>query len=239
MLTVGKLREQLQSVPDDVVVALVTPSTSGDLQVIRSVDVEFSGGPVLKLRPVTGPPMSGTSDAPKFAEAKTRQPHATDFCVDLFGFAVARAGCFELKARLLADKTSTLQKTCLSADLLPLCRAIANEYSAALSAEERHLLEALPGLRNKLLHVELSRAQGRVKPFIESLKDAGVTKVDLRTGDTVSVASSSTMQGRLFGWLLEAATSGAFTVAADLFLDGVVLVERLAIESDRRSDVVP
>jgi len=53
------------------------------------------------------------------------------------------------------------------------------------------------------------------------------------------VATSSTTQGRLFEWLLEAGSSGALRIAADLFFDGIVLAERLMIECDKRMSGQP
>jgi hypothetical protein len=233
MLTAAQLREALTDVPGDVAVALVQPARSSDgLSVIQSVHISYSGGPVLTLTPAVPPgkpdPLADSSDPPK------RQPHHSDHFVEQFGYAIGRAGCFELKVRLLADKTPSLQANSLSADLTPLCSDIASEYSAALQDDDRKLLAALPGIRNKLLHVEFSRAQGRIKPFVETLHDAGVTKVDLQTGEMLPVAGSSTMQGRLFGWLLEAGSSGALRVASDLFFHGIVLAERLMLECDKR-----
>jgi hypothetical protein len=231
MLTAGQLREQLLAVPDDVAVALVQPSGDG-LSVIQSVHVGYSGGPVLTLTPAS-PPRLSEAGTPRENRAE-RQPHHTDYFVEQFGYAIGRAGCFELKVRLLADKTPSLQASSLSADLTPLCKDIAVEYSSALADDERRLLETLPGIRNKLLHIEFSRAQGRIKPFVDTLHDAGVVKVDLNTGETVRVATSSTTQGRLFGWLLEAGSSGSLRGAADLFFEGIVLAERLMLECDKR-----
>ena len=238
MLTAGQPRKQLSDVPDDVAVALVQPPRPGDgLSVIQSVHVGYSGGPVLRLTPASPPRLSGAEPRPE--DRVQRQPHHTDYFVEQFGYAIGRAGCFELKVRLLADKTPSLQNSSLSAELTPLCKDIAFDYASALVDEERRLLEALPGIRNKLLHIEFSRAQGRIKPFVDTLNDAGVVKVDLKTGETTRVATSSTTQGRLFGWLLEAGSSGALRGAADLFFDGIVLAERLMLECDKRSTAPP
>jgi len=232
MLTVGQLREQLLTVPDDVAVALVQHARSGDeLSVVRSVHVGYSGGPLLTLTPASPPALS--AEIPR-ENRPERQRHHSDYFVEQFGYTIGRAGCFELKVRLLADKTPSLQTSSLSAELTLLCKAIAVEYSTALTDEEHRLLEVLPGIRNKLLHIEFSRAQGRIKPFMDTLHDAGVMKVNLQTGETVRVATSSTTQGRLFGWLLEAGSSGALKAAADMFFGGILLAERLAIECDKR-----
>jgi len=233
MLTVGQLRDQLREVADDVAVALVQPPSPGDgLSVIQSLHVGYSGGPVLTVTAASPPRLSGAETAPK--GRPEREPHHSDYFVEQFGYAIGRAGCFELKIRLLADKTPSLQPSSLSAERTPLCKNVVTEYTATLSDEDTRLLTVLPGIRNKLLHIEFSRAQGRIKPFADTLNDAGVVKVDLQTGEMLRVATSSTQQGGLFGWLLEAGSSGALTAAADLFFDGIVLAERLIGECDKR-----
>jgi hypothetical protein len=210
---------------------LVHQSGQHRLSVIHSVEVSYTGGPILRLTPAMPPSIA---DRTSEATRPIRDSHFSDNYVDRFGFAVARGGCFELKARLLADKTPSLQKICLSADLSALIEKIAAEYADVLTEEDAGLLGALPGLRNKLFHLELSRVTGRIKPLTDSLREAGVVKVNLETGESVNVASTRTAEGRIFGWLVESTESGALTIAADKFLDGVIVLERLMVESDRR-----
>jgi hypothetical protein len=158
-------------------------------------------------------------------ELRPRQP--SDVWVERFARACAFGGVFELRIRMLAERTPALKRDALKADLTPLCRSIVGHYAAKLASEDRALLVALPGIRNKLLHVEFSRAVGRIKPFSEELRDAEVLKADLVTGDVVSVPQSSTEDGTLFGWLLESARSGAFDSGAELFRRGITLAEML------------
>jgi hypothetical protein len=161
MLTVGQLREQLSSVSDDVVIGLIQPASPGEaIRVIQSVQCGYSGGPVLMLKPTSPLMRSGTETA--LANEPERHPHPSDYFVEQFGYAIGRAGCFELKIRLVADKTPSLQAGSLSAALTPLCKDIVREYASALTHNERHLLETLPSIRNELLHVEFSRAPGSV-----------------------------------------------------------------------------
>lgn len=232
-LTVGQLRDEIRDVADDVAVALVyPPSVTEALGAVRSVVVSYEAGPLLRLTPLLPPAVREGNRSPS---EPPRSPQPSDGFVNAFAFAVARAGCFELKARLLADKTASLRKRCISEKLDTLVARMADEYAHILAPDEFDLLRALPGIRNKLLHLELSRATGRIKPLTDSLREAGVTMLDLETGDVVSVANSATEDGRIFGWVLEGAASGAFEIAADKFLEGVVLLERLMDECDRRT----
>jgi len=232
MLTVAQLRAHIENVPDDVVVVLVRPpSTSGGLSNVESVGVSYAGGAILRLSPVTNAVSSNSEDP----DPVQRESQPTDIFLNAFGFTVARAGCFELTARMLADKTPVLQSRCLSEELTPLCRALTTEYASALTEEETKLLGLLPGVRNMLFHIQFSRVQGRIRPLAETLKDAGVTQLNLDTGEAQPVSRTSTSNGRIFGWLIEATASGAFTAAADKFLDGIILLERLMVECDRRA----
>jgi hypothetical protein len=129
--------------------------------------------------------------------------------------------------RLLAETVPRLQKDAISGALAPLAREVAEEFADRLSPEERELLRALPGIRNKLLHVELSRAAGRVKNFAQELHDAEVIKIDLTTGDVARVRSTSTQEGGISGWLLESASSGSFAAGVRLFAHGIYILERL------------
>jgi hypothetical protein len=222
MLTARQLREQLSIVDDDVVIALVQPASPGDaLSVIRSVHVGYSGGPVLMLKPTSPPTLSGAETA--HANEPERQPHPSDYFVEQFGYAIGRASCFELKMRLLAEKTPSLQASSFSAALTSLGKDIVSEYASALTHDERRLLETLPGIRNDLLHVELGRAQRRIK----ALMDAGIAKEEAQSSEMDRATDPSTTQRTLLGWLIEAGSSGSLRDAADLFFAGIVTVERL------------
>jgi hypothetical protein len=163
-----------------------------------------------------------------------RSSDPSDVFLDHFGYAAARGACFELTARMLADKSPSLRKFALSCDLTPLLAKIHREYATALSEPEGSLLHALAGIRNKLFHLELSRVTGRIKSLTESLRESGVVQLDLETGETRDVASTNTADGRIFGWLMESSMNGAFAVGAEKFLEGIAILERLMTESDRR-----
>ena len=69
-------------------------------------------------------------------------------------------------------------------------------------------------IRNKLLHLELSRATGRIKPLADQLREGGVWMADLERAKIHQVSKTSTEQGRIYGWLLESQSSGVFAAIA-------------------------
>jgi hypothetical protein len=49
--------------------------------------------------------------------------------------------------------------------------------------------------------------------------------IDLSTGATRKVSHTKTEDGRVFGWLLESAVSGAFAAARRIFFDACKLID--------------
>jgi hypothetical protein len=78
-LTVGRLRELLREVPDEVVVGLAVPSSlrmEPGLTQLYNVRASYSGGPVLKLLPVEVMPEDRSrNEAPEQADSASEPPH--------------------------------------------------------------------------------------------------------------------------------------------------------------------
>jgi hypothetical protein len=169
----------------------------------------------------------------------TRRAQPSDQWTERFGRACAFAGVFEFRVRMLAERTPPLERDALNMDLDPLRRALVGHYGSKIQPDDRELLIALPAIRNKLFHVQFSKAVGRIKRFDEELKDAGVLKADLETGEVVLVPQSSTANGTLYGWLLESARSGAFDSGSELLRRGISVIEFLLGFYDEISDATP
>jgi hypothetical protein len=136
-------------------------------------------------------------------------------CLPGFANAAAAVTVFELKVRLLADngdEGTPLQAQALKADLGKLIDLVCDHHKA--SAEQRALLSKVATIRNKLLHLELSRATGRIRPLADQLREGGVWMADLERAKIQQVSKTGTEQGRIYGWLLESQSSGAFAAIA-------------------------
>lgn len=157
----------------------------------------------------------------------SRQPQPSDAFFQQYAECCAHAALFELKARVLAEQSERLARRAVSEELTPLVRDLVDEHAARLEGDERTLLLALPGIRNKLFHAELSRAIGRLRRFDEELISAGVVKLDLDAGESSLVANTSTERSGVMGWLLESALRGGFRSGVERFAHGIALIERL------------
>ena len=147
-------------------------------------------------------------------------------CVPLYEVACAAAGLFELRVRMTVDRfdsTRVLDHKDLSAAVSGMLK----EFGNHLHDHEIALLNTCLLLRNKLFHVELSRATGKLRSLGEELVDAGVWKIDLASGEAGKVRNTSTATGRIVGWLMESAGSGAFTRTAEILGEGGAVLRQL------------
>lgn len=156
----------------------------------------------------------------------------SDAFFEAFGFAAARACLFELKLRLLADNTPAISRHSLDPKLSKVLEHVLAEYAARLDEKQCDLLNECVRLRNKLLHAELSRVTGRLVNFGEELNRGQVAKIDLVSGEIQEVSKTKTQDGKIIGWVMESATSGAFAAGADVFFNGIVLLESLFVGAE-------
>jgi hypothetical protein len=148
-----------------------------------------------------------------------------------FARAAAGAGLFELRVRLFADNTPALQKH-KDDKLEALVKLVVEHERASIDRDDEILLKKCARLRNKLLHADFSKAAGTLLSFGAQLERGQVQMVDLTDGAVRKVSETSTSDGRVYGWVLEGARSGAFTQAVRLFLRGIALINwRLQVAS--------
>jgi hypothetical protein len=146
-------------------------------------------------------------------------------CLPGFANAAAAVAVFELKLRLLADngeEGTPLQSQAIKADLGKLIDLICDHHKA--SDEQRALLAKVGTIRNKLFHLELSRVTGRIKPLAEQLQEGNVWMAKLEDGTVHQVSKSSTERGRIYGWLLESRSSGAFDAIATAVQNAIAVI---------------
>ncbi len=141
----------------------------------------------------------------------------------LFAQAATIACLFELKMRLLADNTAELQKY-KDEQLEALVKRVTEHMQNLIVSEEAVLLKKCARIRNKLLHADFSKAAGTLLSVGINLEQGKVHLIDLVDGSVRKISDSNTSDGRVYGWLLEGARSGAFEQAGKLFIRGIALV---------------
>jgi len=149
-------------------------------------------------------------------------------CLPGFANAAAAVAVFELKVRLLADngdEGTSLQAQALKADLSKLIDFVCEHHNATV--EQRALLSKVATIRNKLLHLELSRATGRIRPLADQLREGNVWMADLEHATVDQVSKTSTERGRIYGWLLESQLSGAFAAIAKAVGEAINVINAL------------
>jgi hypothetical protein len=149
-------------------------------------------------------------------------------CLPGFANAAAAIAVFELKVRLLADngdEGTPLQVQALKADLGRLIDLVCDHHQA--TDDQRSLLAKVATIRNKLLHLELSRATGRIRPLADQLREGTVWMADLDNAEVHQVSKTNTKQGRIYGWLLESQSSGAFAAIAVAVREAIGVIDVL------------
>ncbi|MGA2451650.1 MAG: hypothetical protein ABTD50_23585 [Polyangiaceae bacterium] len=154
---------------------------------------------------------------PSISEAMVLEP---------FAKCAAVACVFEMSARRYADNTPELQALALR-DLGVVVKGICAYVESRTTDAERAHLDKCVRLRNKLVHLELSRATGQLKSFGIELDEGKVRMGNLDDGTTIRVSETSTAEGRICGWLLESSTSGAFDRGREVFRRGIFLLSWL------------
>lgn len=155
-----------------------------------------------------------------------------------FQRAAAAVATFELRVRMLAEtatRFSKVEQASLSADLSALIKMVVEYFNA--DPDETKFLMAAGVMRNKLLHLELSRVLGRVESLVAQLDALGfeVTKpdkgkvwsADMETGDVLRVDQTSTENDGIYGWMLENTFNGGFEAVVALMSHANTIIARL------------
>jgi hypothetical protein len=161
---------------------------------------------------------------------------------EAFRAAAADGAVVELKLRLLAGKVPALQKYAHQSRLEDIEDDLAAHFS--LSTEDRETLRLCRQLRNKVLHSDFRAARLKLNEMGVETAAGGVTKVGLpvvsvaevaakiygvQAGtEGVTVADTSSADGGVMGWFIEAGNAGDFQKASAAFKGAAVIVDRLA-----------
>jgi len=96
-----------------------------------------------------------------------------------FKAAAGEGAALELKMRLLAGKTSALQKYTHRRDLGEFETDLLAHFDASLSADEKETLRLCRQLRNKVLHSDFRAAREKLNELGIPTDSGGVVRLDL------------------------------------------------------------
>jgi hypothetical protein len=159
----------------------------------------------------------------------------SDIFIEEFGNVAAIASIYELKLRLLADKTPALKEKSHAHRLEELEDAFITHFEKMLTPDGITLLKTGRQLRNKVLHGDFSVAAKKVEELKPgSLKKDGVLSVKLDTGTSKFVSGTDSRDTGIFGCLLECKTSGLFDQCRDIFAKMVGIIAQISHEEAER-----
>jgi hypothetical protein len=162
-----------------------------------------------------------------------------------FKAAAAEGAVVELKLRLLAGKIPALQKYVHQQELQDVETDVVNYFDGSLSAEEKETLRLCRQLRNKVLHSDFRAARKKLKELgadtasgeVKKMDVSGLSvaeikeKIDGLTAGTEGtfVSDTSSVEGGVFAWFLEAGNAGDFQKATDAFKRATAILDRLTV----------
>lgn len=158
-----------------------------------------------------------------------------------FRAAAATAAEYEMRVRLLADKTPALEQWSVAKNLHDVERPLIEHFAAALSAEEKQLLESVRVLRNKILHGEFTAARSKLEELGHPKQEPQLQVVKLPDQVTLEAFHAAVAEaqpfavdaapdrGHLFAWLIQLAADGSLAAAATAFAKARDVINRLAM----------
>lgn len=165
----------------------------------------------------------------------------TEIVFRSFRVAGGTAADYELRVRLLADKTPALAKWATAKNLQDVEIPLTAHFSASLTEDEKKLLATVRVLRNKLLHGEFTTARTKLEELGHPKQTAKINVVKLpdplhlegfhaavQAAEPFAVDSAPD-GGNLFAWVLQLAADGSFDAAAKAFQRGLDVINRLSL----------
>lgn len=159
-----------------------------------------------------------------------------------FEAAAGRSALFELKVRLLADKTKALAGIAEAHQFDQVLRATVEHFQDRISSKERETLELAKKVRNKIVHGDFKEAFKMLQPQRSNVKV--ISGLENATGEDVLAKILAAVQGSgvaksvpqtedagKFGWLLEATIGGLFQEAMKLNNAAIAIIERITTET--------
>ncbi len=163
-----------------------------------------------------------------------------------FENVAGRAALFELKVRLLADKTKTISELSDGFDFDRVYRAVVNEFSSRINESEREQLKLAKKLRDHIVHGEFQKAFWKLKPASGGVRaisglegisnDQLLAKITgLANGTEEATPVPFTKGVGKFGWLLECAAWSLFNDAFEASTKAIAIIDRISLETAKES----
>lgn len=147
---------------------------------------------------------------------------------DYYHHMAGLASVFELNIRLEADVIDDLEPLSMG-DLKPLVEKFVEYYAVKMGKGEAEAILRAHNLRNKISHSDFKALFGKFKDHPE-VNAGKATMLKFDTGAIKPVKETTKREGKLFGWMLEAATNGTFEQAIAALEEAIKIVRRLGLE---------
>lgn len=171
--------------------------------------------------------------------------YPSDIFIEQYKIAAGEGAVFELKLRLLADKTAQLQQCTHAQRLEDIETKVTEHFAGVLSDEDKCSLGLCRELRNKILHCNFRVAREKLQKMGFEGTEGRVRRIDVRDLSGHQIAeklsrvaanieeaeyvseTKTTDPGKLYGWLMEMWSAGEFGQATDAFKKGAGIIDRL------------
>ena len=161
-----------------------------------------------------------------------------------FEAAAGRSALFELKVRLLADKTKEIADLSDAHDFDRVCKGVLRVFRDRITEKESTKLQLAKKLRDFVVHGDFQKAfwklgsepSGvRALKFDDAQNGGGILAAIMgtQTGETKTTLVPFTKDVGKFGWLLEAATGGLLDHARAVSNDAIGIIDRISLDTAR------
>jgi len=154
--------------------------------------------------------------------------------------AVALGADMELRLRMLADKTPPIAALSTAKEMGSVEKAILEHFGEKISDSERRLLSVARQLRNKLVHGDFTAAVAKLDELGHPPRPAAMYAVKMPDNLTPQsfveavgkakpfAVNEAPNKGHLVAWHMQLCRDGSLTRAAEIFRQGISLIDRLA-----------
>jgi hypothetical protein len=158
----------------------------------------------------------------------------------VFREAVALGADMELRLRMLADKTPPLDAFSTAKDMASVEEAILEHFGDKISDSERRLLRVARKLRNKLVHGDFTAAVAKLDELGHPPQPAAMYAFKMPDNLTLQsfleaaekatpfAVDETPNKGHLAAWHMQLSRDGSLAKAAEIFRQGISLIDLLA-----------
>jgi len=159
-----------------------------------------------------------------------------------FETAAGRSTLFELKFRLLANKTKELSDVAEAFKFNDTFQRTMEFFKTNLSQQDIETLELAKKIRNKIVHGDFKAAFNILKPapsgarVLQDIENVSGEELlgklfEMAEGKGNSTTIPEAEKPGMFGWLLEASMGNLFQKSIDLNNAAITIVDRIALDA--------